>query len=62
MAPILTANFIPSIVPFEIASNIFDPEDQGFDVNIGGFEKGSPMGGYYSPYKNPRLSDGPSKY
>lgn len=35
------------------------PEDQGFDVNIGGFEKGSPMGGYYSPYKNPRLSDGP---
>ena len=35
------------------------PEDQGFDINIGGFEKGSPMGGYYSPYKNPRLSDGP---
>jgi len=35
------------------------PEDQGFDVNIGGFEKGSPMGGYYSPYKNPRLTDGP---
>lgn len=34
------------------------PEDQGFDINIGGFEKGSPMGGYYSPYKNPRLSDG----
>tara|TARA_S200000501_G_scaffold24743_1_gene21442 strand:+ start:10514 stop:11920 length:1407 start_codon:yes stop_codon:yes gene_type:complete len=35
------------------------PEDQGFDVNIGGFEKGSPMGGYYSPYKNPKLVDGP---
>ena len=35
------------------------PEDQGCDVYIGGFEKGSPMGGYYSPYKNPRLSDGP---
>ena len=35
------------------------PEDQGFDVNVGGFEKGSPMGGYYSPYKNPNLSDGP---
>ena len=34
------------------------PEDHGFDVNIGGFEKGSPMGGYYSPYKNPKLSDG----
>ena len=37
----------------------FYPEDNGFDVNIGGFEKGSPMGGYYSPYKNPKLSDGP---
>ena len=35
------------------------PEDQGFDVNIGGFEKGSPMGGYYSPYNNPKLVDGP---
>ena len=35
------------------------PEDHGFDINIGGFEKGSPMGGYYSPYKNPKLSDGP---
>ena len=30
----------------------------GFDINIG-FEKG-PMGGYYSPYKNPKLSA--SKY
>jgi len=37
----------------------FYPEDNGFDVNIGGFEKGSPMGGYYSPYKNSKLSDGP---
>ncbi len=35
------------------------PEDQGFDINIGGFEKGSPMGGYYTPYKNPKLEDGP---
>ena len=37
----------------------FYPEQSGFDVNIGGFEKGSPMGGYYSPYKNPKLNDGP---
>ena len=37
----------------------FYPEDQGFDVNIGGHDKGSPPGGYYSPYKNPKLSDGP---
>lgn len=31
------------------------PTDQGFDVNIGGMEKGSPPGGYYSPWKNPNL-------
>ena len=35
------------------------PEDQGFDINIGGHEKGQPPGGYYSPYKNPKLADGP---
>lgn len=34
------------------------PEHQGFDVNKGGHSKGSPPGGYFSPYKNPRLSDG----
>ncbi len=37
----------------------FFPENQGFDINIGGHEKGSPPGGYYSPYKNPKLADGP---
>lgn len=37
----------------------FFPENQGFDINIGGHEKGSPPGGYYSPYKNPKLTDGP---
>lgn len=37
----------------------FFPEDQGFAINKGGHHKGSPPGGYYSPYKNPRLSDGP---
>lgn len=37
----------------------FFPEDQGFDINIGGHEKGSPPGGYYSPYNNPQLPDGP---
>ena len=35
------------------------PEDQGFDINKGGHEKGSPPGGYYSPYKNPKLENGP---
>ena len=33
----------------------FWPEDQGFDINKGGHHKGSPPGGYYSPYKNPAL-------
>ncbi|MEM6363801.1 MAG: sulfatase [Planctomycetota bacterium] len=32
------------------------PTDQGFDINIGGCDKGSPPGGYYSPWKNPQLS------
>ena len=37
----------------------FYPEDQGFDVNKGGHERGSPPGGFFSPYKNPKLEDGP---
>lgn len=38
----------------------FWPEDQGFDVNKGGWSRGGPYGGkkYFSPYGNPRLSDG----
>ena len=38
------------------------PEHQGFDVNKGGFSCGSPScagGGFFSPYDNPRLEDGP---
>jgi len=37
------------------------PEDHGFDVNIGGTERGGPYGGkkYFSPYGNPNLPDGP---
>lgn len=39
----------------------FWPEDQGFDVNQGGIDRGGPYGGkrYFSPYGNPRLKDGP---
>ena len=39
----------------------FWPEDQGFDINKGGWERGGPYGGnkYFSPYGNPRLEDGP---
>lgn len=32
------------------------PTDQGFDFNIGGNSKGSPPGGYYSPWTNPTLT------
>jgi arylsulfatase A-like enzyme len=37
------------------------PENQGFDVNRGGIDRGGPYGGkkYFSPYGNPRLEDGP---
>lgn len=37
------------------------PEDQGFDINMGGHDAGGPYTGkqYFSPYKNPRLTDGP---
>lgn len=35
------------------------PEDQGYDINKGGHEKGSPPGGFFSPYNNPKLEDGP---
>ena len=39
----------------------FWPENQGFDVNMGGIDRGGPYGGkkYFSPYGNPRLTDGP---
>jgi len=37
----------------------FWPEHQGFEFNIGGHHKGSPPGGYFAPYKNPRLPSGP---
>lgn len=33
------------------------PEDHGFDINKGGWESGSPKGGYFSPFKNPKLED-----
>lgn len=43
------------------------PDYQGFQINKGGWSKGSPTGrindstgGYFTPYKNPKLSDGPS--
>ena len=37
----------------------FWPEHQGFEFNVAGFSRGSPPGGYFAPYKNPRLKSGP---
>ncbi|MDH5602645.1 MAG: sulfatase [Cyclobacteriaceae bacterium] len=37
----------------------FLPEEQGFEINKGGHHRGSPTGTYYSPYQNPKLTDGP---
>lgn len=34
------------------------PLSQGFHLNIGGNRSGSPQGGYFSPYRNPQLTDG----
>ncbi len=43
---------------------LFWPENQGFDINKGGYKAGQPFvtptsNGYFSPYGNPRLDDGP---
>lgn len=37
----------------------FLPTAQGYDVNQGGNHTGTPRGGYFSPYRNPQLEDGP---
>ena len=44
--------------------SLFWPENQGFNINKGGYNKGAPdksnkSNGYFSPYGNPRLKDGP---
>lgn len=36
------------------------PTDHGFDINKGGWDVGSPNGGYFSPWKNPNLEPGPA--
>ena len=35
------------------------PEDHGFDINKGGWDVGSPRGGYFAPWENPNLKSGP---
>lgn len=36
------------------------PEDHGFEINIGGHHRGSPPGGFFSPYNNPKMESGPA--
>ena len=33
------------------------PEDHGFDINKGGLDKGSPPGGFFAPFNNPKLKN-----
>lgn len=33
------------------------PDNHGFEINKGGWEKGSPIGGYFSPWQNPKLEN-----
>ncbi len=33
------------------------PEDHGFDINVGGWDAGSPHGGYFGPFNNPKLKN-----
>lgn len=36
------------------------PTDHGYEINVGGTDRGTPPGGYFSPYNNPLLDDGPA--
>ncbi|MEM1070955.1 MAG: sulfatase-like hydrolase/transferase, partial [Planctomycetota bacterium] len=36
------------------------PTDHGFEINVGGHHRGSPPGGFFTPYRNPQMKDGPS--
>ena len=35
------------------------PQNHGFDVNVGGHHRGSPPGGFFSPWDNPQMESGP---
>ncbi len=43
---------------WHLGSEGFYPEDNGFDINFGGNKSGGPKG-YFSPYANPNIDDGP---
>ncbi len=47
-----------SIGKWHLGGPEFAPEHQGFDVNLGGYDRGQPPS-YFSPYRIPTLADGP---
>ncbi len=36
------------------------PTDHGYDINVGGHHAGSPPGGFFAPFNNPKMNDGPA--
>jgi arylsulfatase A-like enzyme len=40
---------------WHLGDDASSPEDNGFDINKGGWKAGSPKGGYYAPWDNPKL-------
>ena len=40
---------------WHLGDDPFRPENNGFDINKGGWEVGSPKGGYFAPWRNPKL-------
>ncbi|MDB4614693.1 sulfatase, partial [bacterium] len=36
------------------------PSDQGYQINVGGYHFGTPPGGYFAPYRNPKIENGPT--
>ncbi len=42
---------------WHVGNKGYYPEDYGFDINKGGFDSGSPRGGYFASFKNPKLEN-----
>jgi len=48
-----------SIGKWHLGGGDFHPQRQGFDENVGGYDRGQPPS-YFSPYRIPTLADGPA--
>jgi arylsulfatase A-like enzyme len=48
-----------SIGKWHLGQEPYYPEKQGFDINVAGTKAGSPVDGYFAPYKIPTLPEGP---